>query len=325
MCTAIAYQTKACYFGRNLDLEFSYDETVTIMPRKFPFFFRKAGECKEHYAILGMAYVKDGYPLYYDAFNEKGLGMAGLNFPGNAVYQTEQENRDNITPFELIPWILGQCADLADAKRLLERMNLIQMNFSDELPATPLHWMLADRTGCIVIEPVSEGLKIYDNPIGVLTNNPPFEFHMLNLSNYMNLSNRQIENKLTKEGVLSKYSRGMGAMGLPGDLSSASRFIRAAFTKQYSLAGEAEHESVNQFFHILSSVEQQRGCVVISENLYEITVYSCCCNLDKGIYYYKTYENNGIIGVDMHKENLDGDRLISYPLQKEINFVIQNK
>ena len=279
-----------------------------------------------------MAYVKDGYPLYYDAINEKGLGMAGLNFPGNAIYQPEKKRKDNIAPFELIPWILGQCENLAEARELLTRMNLMQMNFSDELPASPLHWMLADKTGCIVVEPVAEGLKIYENPVGVLTNNPPFEFHMLNLSNYMNISNQQIENKLEgcitknvqEEVVFSKYSRGMGAMGLPGDLSSASRFVKAAFTKLYSVSGASEQESVNQFFHILGSVEQQRGCVEIRENLYEITMYSCCCNQDKGIYYYKTYENNSIVSVDMYKEDLDGSKLVNYPLQKEMNFISQN-
>ena len=116
----------------------------------------------------------------------------------------------------------------------------------------------------------------------------------------------------------------MGALGLPGDLSSQSRFVKATFTKMNSLSDETEVSSVNQFFHILTSVEQQRGCVHMGEDKYEITIYSSCANMDKCIYYYTTYDNRRIIGIDMHKESLDGSELISYDLTKDEEFYIQN-
>ncbi len=116
----------------------------------------------------------------------------------------------------------------------------------------------------------------------------------------------------------------MGAMGLPGDLSSASRFVKAAFTKLNSRCGSSEAESVSQFFHILKSVEQQRGCVHMGEGKYEITIYSSCCNADKGIYYYNTYDNSQITAVDMRRENLEGSELIAYPVLKEQNILMQN-
>ena len=119
MCTAISYKTQDHYFGRNRDLEYSYEESVTITPRNFPFAFRKEATMEKHYAIIGVAYVHSEYPLYYDAVNEKGLGMASLNFPGNAVYQHEKEGTYNVTPFELIPWVLGQCKNVQEAKQLL--------------------------------------------------------------------------------------------------------------------------------------------------------------------------------------------------------------
>ena len=137
MCTALTYQTKDFYFGRNFDLEFSYKETVTIMPRNFLLPFRETGDLPNHYAMIGMAYVVENYPLYYDAVNEKGLGMAGLNFPGNAVYKPREEGRDNIAPFEFIPWVLGQCATLAEVRKLLEKINLADICFSRELPCPP--------------------------------------------------------------------------------------------------------------------------------------------------------------------------------------------
>lgn len=314
MCTAVTYKTKNHYFGRNLDLEYSYHETVTITPRNYEFSFRKAGKLKTHYAMIGMAYVMDDYPLYYDATNEKGLSMAGLNFPGNADYKQEAEGFDNIATFEFIPWILCQCATVNETKEMLSHINIVNTNYSDEMPAATLHWIISDRDSSITVESVKEGLKVYENEIGILTNNPTFDYQMFNLNNYISLSIEPPVNNFAKNLELNTYSRGMGAMGLPGDLSSASRFVKAAFTKLNSLSGDSESESISQFFHILGSVEQQRGCVHMGEGKYEFTIYSSCCNTDKGIYYYTTYENSQITSVDMHKENLDGSVLVSYEL-----------
>lgn len=324
MCTAITYATKDHYFGRNLDLEYSYDETVTVTPRNYPFAFRKVEGMDTHYALIGMAFVVDNYPLYYDATNEKGLSMAGLNFPGNADYKPYAEGKDNVSPFEFIPWILGQCATVADAEKRLERMNLVNINFTEQLPLSPLHWIIADQERSITVESVKEGMKIYNNPLGVLTNNPTFDFHLFQLNNYMGLSTKDPANLFSEQLDLRTYCRGMGAMGLPGDLSSGSRFIKAAFTKLNSVSGESESESISQFFHILGAVEMPRGCVRAEDGKYDITLYSSCCNADKGIYYYKTYENSQITGVDMHREDLDGAKLASYPLIKGQKIHIQN-
>ena len=324
MCTAITYNTKNHYFGRNLDLEYSYHESVTITPRNYVFKFRNGEEIKSHYAIIGMAYVNSNYPLYYDGVNEKGLGMAGLNFPGNADYKEIDENKNNIAPFEFIPYILSKCATIEEVKELLKDINIANINFSDELKASPLHWIISDKEKSITVESVKEGLKVYNNVVGVLTNNPTFDIHMFNLNNYMSLSIEPPVNNFSKELNLDTYSRGMGALGLPGDLSSASRFVKATFTKMNSLSGDSEKESISQFFHILDSVCQQRGCVHMGDNLYEITIYSSCANMDEGIYYYKTYDNSQITEVDMYKENIDGDKLVSYELIKEGEIYHQN-
>ena len=327
MCTAVTYKTKDHYFGRNLDLEYSYKETITITPRNYIFHFRKMEKMESHFAMIGMAYISEGYPLYYDATNEKGLSMAGLNFPENADYRPYCDGKDNITPFELIPWILGQCASVSEAEKLLERINVLNENFSEELPLSPLHWIISDRERSITLESVKAGVKIYENPVGVLTNNPTFDYHMFNLNNYMRLSKEDPENTFAGKDSkfeLKKYSRGMGAMGLPGDASSMSRFVRAAFVKTNSVSGNSEAESVSQFFHILKSVEMQRGCVQLGKEVYEITIYTSCCNTDRGIYYYSTYDNSQIYAVDMYRENLQGDGLIEYPLEKQSVIEYQN-
>ena len=324
MCTAATYKTKNHYFGRNLDLEFSYKETVTVTPRNYEFNFRNVGCVKTHYALIGMSYVMNDYPLYYDATNEKGLSMAGLNFPGNAYYGEIEEGKDNIAPFEFIPYILCDCSTVEEAKEKLKNINIANINFSKELPASPLHWIIADKNSSITVESVKDGLKVYDNPVGILTNNPTFDIHMFNLNNYMSMSIEPPKNTFSDKLKLDAYSRGMGALGLPGDLSSASRFVKAAFTKMNSLSGDSENESISQFFHILDSVCQQRGCVHMGEDKYEITIYSSCVNTDKGIYYYKTYDNSQISAVDMYKENLDSNKLINYDLIKDGQILYQN-
>lgn len=324
MCTAITYQTKDFYFGRTLDYEHSFSEEVTITPRRFPLIFRHQDTHNDHYAISGMACVGRDYPLYFDAVNERGLAMAGLNFVGNAYYHQPVAGMDNVASFEFIPWILSQCASVAEARKMLGRVNITDTAFLDKVPPSQLHWMIADREEAITVESMEDGLHIYENPVGVLTNNPSFDDQMFRLNDYMHLSSRSPENHFSEKLNLCHYSRGMGALGLPGDLSSQSRFVRAAFTKMNSVSGESEGESISQFFHILGTVSQTRGCCMVAEGEYEMTIYTSCCNADKGIYYYTTYDNHQISAVDMHRENLDGSALIRHSLTHGERIYIQN-
>ena len=325
MCTAATYKTKDFYFGRTLDYEFSYGDEITVTPRNYPFAFRSGGKTDNHFAILGMAHVADGFPLYYDAMNECGLCIAGLNFVGNAFYRDPLPDKENVAQFEIIPWLLSQCGTVSEARERLENINITNIPFSDKLPCAQLHWIIADKNEAITVESLKDGIKIYDNPVGVLTNNPPFDEQMFNLNNYMHLSVSNPQNTFSDKLPLKCYSRGMGALGLPGDLSSQSRFVRVAFVKQNSLSADTEAESVSQFFHILGSVDQQRGCCKLDEDKYEITLYTSCCNADKGIYYYTTYDNHQISAVDMHRENLDGASLVRYKPVTAEQIYFQNR
>ena len=324
MCTAATYQTRNFYFGRNLDYERSYGESVVITPRNWPLALRRGAALKTHYAMIGMAHMQDGFPLYYDAVNEKGLCIAGLNFVGNAVYHPPVAERENVAQFELIPWLLGRCATLTEARQLLEQVNITDTPFCTGLPAAQLHWMVADRTGCLVVESVADGVRVYDDPAGVLTNNPPFPMQLFALNNYAQLSPEPPVNRFAPELPLETYSRGMGAMGLPGDLSSQSRFVRAAFVRANSVSGDGEAESLSQLFHILGSVEQQRGCCRLNDGACELTLYTGCCNADRGVYYYTTYDNGQITAVDMHRADLDGAAPVSYPLVTEMQVRWEN-
>lgn len=323
MCTAITYKTEDLYFGRTLDYEFSYGEEITITPRNYKFNFKNGKELRNHYAMIGMAHVYDEYPLYYEAVNEKGLCIAGLNFVGNAFYHDKVDDKENIAQFEFIPWILSTCSSVEDAKKIVKKTNITGETFSQKFPAAQLHWIISDKDSSIVVESLKEEIKIYDNPTGVLTNNPPFDKQLFALNNYRNLSVKNKDNTFSENINLDSYSRGMGAIGLPGDLSSQSRFIRATFVKSNSISLKGEEESVNQFFHIINSVEQVRGCCELDDNKYEITIYSSCCNAQKGIYYYTTYNNHQINAVDMNKVELDSENLVRYPVidKESINYI----
>lgn len=325
MCTAIAYQTKDFYFGRTLDYESSYGEEIVVTPRKYAFSFLQGEVQEQGYAMIGMAHVVEDYPLYYEAVNEKGLGMAGLNFVGNAAYGQSVDGTTNVATYEFIPWVLRSCQTVEEVKDKLADLNLVGESFRGMFPAASLHWLIADATGSITVEMVADGLHVYDNPVGVLTNNPPFEQQMFLLNQYMHLSSKQPENRFASGLQLDAYSRGMGAIGLPGDLSSTSRFARAAFTKMNSIAQETEADSVGQFFHIMDAVSQQKGCCEVKEGEYEYTIYTSCCNATKGIYYYTTYENRQITAVVMQPEMLDQNRLFRYPMLREERICIQNE
>lgn len=308
MCTAISYQNGNTYFGRNLDLERGYGEKVVITPRQYEIPMRCTGSIGAHYAMIGMAAVVNDFPLYFEATNERGLSAAGLNFPGNAYYESYIDGMDNVTPYEFIPWILGQCGSVGEAQTMMKNLNLVNVDFSEELKLSPLHWMVSDKEKSIVVESVKEGLKIYDNPYQVLTNNPTFDYHQMNMSNYMGLSVGPAAMNFSPELPMENYSLGMGALGLPGDYSSASRFVRACFVKENSVSEKDENSSVNQFFKILDTVAMPRGCVW-TENGYEYTRYSSCCNANRGTYYYKTYDDPGIKSVDMSCVDLNHEKL----------------
>lgn len=309
MCTCINLKTKDQYFGRNLDLEYNFGEKIVITPRDYLFELKNGSKLKTKYAIMGMATVVNSYPLYADAVNENGLCMAGLYFPGNAVYNKEIEQNINIASFELIPWVLGNFSKISELKKELNNLNIIDAKFNENLPAAQLHWMISDEDESIVLEQVEDGLKIYDNPFGVLTNNPPFDYHKINISNYMNLSCKYPENRFNDKIDLDVFGQGISMIGLPGDVTPPARFVRAAFNKSNSVECSNENEAISQFFHILDSVAMIKGTVLTKENKLDMTTYSSCINASKGIYYFKTYYNNQINAVKFNENNINSKEL----------------
>lgn len=317
MCTSFAMKTNDFYFGRTMDLDYELNTSVVITPRNYPFYFRRCNPLQQHYAMIGMAHVINNYPLYAEAANERGLCIAGLNFPDNAYYsQEESPEKSNISPFELPLWLLGQCATVKEARTLLVSTNLINISFSEQLPLTPLHWHIADSNGSIALEVTHRGLILHDNPVGVLTNNPTFDFQLTNLSQYMNLIPSYPKNCFSGLQGISPFGQGLGSFGLPGDSSPSSRFVRAAYLALNSICSKDDPSSIAQFFHLLDAVSVVRGSVLSPKDACNITTYSCCINASRTTYYYKTYTNNQLTAIDMRRENLDHSMLRIFPMIK---------
>lgn len=326
MCTAITLANgNNFYFGRNLDLDADYGNELIICPRNFPFKWRFAGEMDKHYAMIGMAMMAGDYPLFFDGTNEKGLSIAGLNFRGNSHFYEPIEGKVNIASFEIIPYVLGNYSTVAEVREALKNMNMTPTAFTPNMDPGSLHWIIADKEDCIVVEALEGGLKVWDNPVGVLTNNPQFDFHMKNLINYMNLTPLMPQNNFAKGIDLKPNGVGVGTFGLPGGYDGVSRFVRATFAKWNCVIPiNTEDENVNQFFRIMNAVAVPRGCAMEPTGEWMITQYTSCCNVDTGVYYLMTYNDYQITGIDMHKENLDGNTNILYPLPKGENIRMLN-
>ena len=322
MCTALTYKNGDSYFGRNMDIGYSFNEEVVITPRNYPITYKKNKTSTKHYAMIGIACVINNYPLYADAINEKGLGVAGLNFPCYAHYNEELiEDKYNITPYEIIPWILGECASVEEAKILLNNLNVYAEPFATGLELATLHWIISDKEKSIVLESTKDGIKIYDNPVGVMTNNPKFDFHLTNLSNYINCNAIDFQKKDVLGMEVMPLGHGTGGLGLPGDTSTTSRFVKAVFAKANSHCEKTEIANISQFFHILDTVAVPRGFATVKDGVYDYTTYTTCANQNTAVFYYKTYENSQISAVDMNKENLNFSELIRYKmvLEQQIN------
>lgn len=314
MCTCINFKTEDNYFGRNLDLEYRFNEQVVITPRNYKFTLKNKNTINTKYSIIGMATVVNDYPLYAEASNEKGLSIAGLYFPNNARFFDNDDTKLSLAPYEIIPYFLGLYTKVEEIKEIITTLNITNIPFNENLPLTELHYMISDDKDCIVIEQTKEGLKVYDNPFGVLTNNPPFDYHLTNINNYLNLTPYSYDNRFSDKIELKQYGQGFGAIGLPGDNTPASRFVRASFNKLNSICDSDEESSVTQFFHILDSVSMISGTTITKENKKDITTYSCCINTTKGIYYYKTYNNNQITAIKMTDSNKNKKELSIYNL-----------
>ncbi|HHL2066597.1 choloylglycine hydrolase [Clostridium perfringens] len=324
MCTGLALETKdgLHLFGRNMDIEYSFNQSIIFIPRNFKCVNKSnKKELITKYAVLGMGTIFDDYPTFADGMNEKGLGCAGLNFPVYVSYSKEDiEGKTNIPVYNFLLWVLANFSSVEEVKEALKNANIVDIPISENIPNTTLHWMISDITGkSIVVEQTKEKLNVFDNNIGVLTNSPTFDWHVANLNQYVGLRYNQVPEFKLGDQSLTALGQGTGLVGLPGDFTPASRFIRVAFLRDAMIKNDKDSIDLIEFFHILNNVAMVRGSTRTVEEKSDLTQYTSCMCLEKGIYYYNTYENNQINAIDMNKENLDGNKIKTYKYNKTLS------
>ncbi|XZJ10095.1 choloylglycine hydrolase [Clostridium perfringens] len=324
MCTGLALETKdgLHLFGRNMDIEYSFNQSIIFIPRNFKCVNKSnKKELTTKYAVLGMGTIFDDYPTFADGMNEKGLGCAGLNFPVYVSYSKEDiEGKTNIPVYNFLLWVLANFSSVEEVKEALKNANIVDIPISENIPNTTLHWMISDITGkSIVVEQTKEKLNVFDNNIGVLTNSPTFDWHVANLNQYVGLRYNQVPEFKLGDQSLTALGQGTGLVGLPGDFTPASRFIRVAFLRDAMIKNDKDSIDLIEFFHILNNVAMVRGSTRTVEEKSDLTQYTSCMCLEKGIYYYNTYENNQINAIDINKENLDGNEIKTYKYNKTLS------
>ena len=324
MCTGLALETKdgLHLFGRNMDIEYSFNQSIIFIPRNFKCVNKSnKKELTTKYAVLGMGTIFDDYPTFADGMNEKGLGCAGLNFPVYVSYSKEDiEGKTNIPVYNFLLWVLANFSSVEEVKEALKNANIVDIPISENIPNTTLHWMISDITGkSIVVEQTKEKLSVFDNNIGVLTNSPTFDWHVANLNQYVSMKYNQVPEFKLGDQSLTALGQGTGLVGLPGDFTPASRFIRVAFLRDAMIKNDKDSIDLIEFFHILNNVAMVRGSTRTIEEKSDLTQYTSCMCLEKGIYYYNTYENNQINAIDMNKENLDGNEIKTYKYNKTLS------
>ncbi|PRP50842.1 linear amide C-N hydrolase [Bacillus halotolerans] len=309
MCTSLTLETADCkhVLARTMDFAFQLGTEVILYPRRYSWNSEADGKAHQtQYAFIGMG-RKLGNILFADGVNENGLSCAALYFPGYAEYEkTIREDIVHIAPHEFVTWALSVCKSLDDVKEKIRSLTIVEKKLDLLDTVLPLHWILSDRTGrSLTIEPRADGLKVYDNQPGVMTNSPDFIWHVTNLQQYTGIRPKQLESKEMGGLALSAFGQGLGTVGLPGDYTPPSRFVRAVYLKEHLVPAADETKGVTAALQILANMTIPKGAVITEKDEIHYTQYtSVMCN-DTGNYYFHHYDNRQIQKVNLFHEDLD--------------------
>ena len=303
MCTAITLQSlqKENFFGRTMDFSYPIKPGIYIIPKNYEWHsLITMKKYIDNYSFICMGQETNGILGFFDGVNEQGFAAAVLYFAGYAYYDSDINNKEQIASLDFLHYILGCCKSVDDLKTLSENINIVGVPDPVTQAIAPLHWIATDRSGkSIVIEQTERGLEIIDNPIGVMSNSPDFQWHMTNLRNYMNVSTTQ-QNEVYWENVsLTPFGQASGTVNLPGGFTSPERFVRTSFIKTHVPVPKDSSESLITCFHIMNSVFIPKGIVLTDRGTYDYTKYISFMNTNTCEYYFKTYECNQIIRASL--------------------------
>lgn len=291
--------------GRTLEFGTFIESSIAVVPRNFQF-QGNGTPYTSRYAAVGA--ILFDIPALMDGLNEKGLSVGTFYFPGFAGYASPSEDSSitTLSPIDFPNWILTRFATIEEVKEALSEVSIIPTVFKqwgNETP--PFHYVVYDKSGnSIVIEPIDGELIVHDNPFGVITNSPTFDWHMTNLRNFLNLRAANVP-PIQVDGVeLAPFGQGSGMVGLPGDFTPPSRFVRAAIFSYTAIASNTSKEAVFQLFHILNQFDipigiarEIQGGIIHTD----YTMITCVKEPASLNYYFKTYDDQTIKKVDLNQ------------------------
>ena len=318
MCTGIRFTSTdgSVYFGRTLDWTCGYGEQVVVVPPKAtaPFAFldnAPQGPVLQNHAVIGMGIVVDNKPLYFDCGNDAGLAVAGLNFPQSAHYADKPvDNSMNIAAYEFPYWVARSFSSVKDVRVALAHIAIVGVPVNNQLPVAKLHWLIADKNESIVVECLKEGLRVWENDVDVLTNEPDFGWHRQNLRNYLLLSDDEPADACWDKARLAPFGSGVGVQGMPGDYGGPARFVRAAFVNAHYPAQTEEKDNVIRLFRTLGAVAVPEGVAKMPNGQYEKTLYTSCFSGKTLTYYHATYDDPAIKAYPLSSCDLTSTSLL---------------
>lgn len=313
MCTSIRFSdgSSNLYLARNLDWTNGYGERVVVTPTGYETKSPFGAVPRIQHPVIGMGIVEEDTPLYFDCGNDAGLAVAGLNFPGYAIYAQEPvDGKTNVAAFEFPLWVASQFASVDEVEAALRDVVIVDKPINDKYPSSLLHWIIGDATRAIVVESTEEGLQVFDDDVDVLANQPGFGWHHENLRNYLNVGPEFPEETVVGRAHVTPFGSGSHMRGVPGDYYSPSRFVRAAYVNAHYPDQATEKENVSRAFHTLQQIAMVDGSAAMGSGEFEKTIYTGLFSSRTGTYYWNTYDDPAIQRVAMTDHEPEGCKLV---------------
>jgi choloylglycine hydrolase len=329
-CTTFRLRTKdgGWVVGRSMEFGQALESQVMVVPRGFTLSstrpdLKPGMAWTTKYGFVGMNAL--GVDLAVDGMNEAGLSVAALYFPGFAGYPPfPADGKDAVANLEFVNWALSRFATVGEVKEALAKVVVYDLVIPQAGGSQPIHWAVRDaKGGSIVVEYVGGKLQVYENPVGVMTNSPSFDWHLTNLRNYVNLTALNVEPLRLGETVIQPLGQGTGLLGLPGDYTPPSRFVKAVALAWSAVQVATPAEAANVAFHILNAVDIPNGAVVekapgkggVAPTLtYDVTEWATVHDLQGKVFYFRTYGNLNLRKVDLTKLDLAAKAIRHVPV-----------
>lgn len=321
MCTSLtlANQQGDHFLARTMDFGTDFQARIMVMPRNRTV-QGDAGTFTTQYGFVGAGRKLD-HEMFTDGVNECGVGIGALYFPGHASYlEDTPADMLGLAPQDFVAWVLGNITSVADLRNKVGQIQLINVPAALINGVPPLHFIISDATGTTaVLEPEGGELHLIDDPVGVMTNSPNLSWHLQHLSTYSTLTNQERPTHALMDYTPPTQGPGTGAVGLPGDYTSMSRFVKTVFTKEYATPATDVPSTLNLLQDILNGVTIPKGVKIQEDGQSDYTQYRGYMNLTAHTYYMDLYENQILQKVALTDDLLDHlDEPVEYPMSRQV-------